>query len=165
MSNNQLIRIPLFIVLFSIGASALAAAVLCNDLLDYYQIQHQIDLAQRQIIDLQNLNEDYRILAQRLTDNPRLVRRLAPVTPHTQEPDPNRIDPAARAEQLLAAQEALSRSQPAQQATLTPAWLERCKEPRRRMSLFLAGGALVLISFIFFGMTKPVLEEEVEDEE
>lgn len=166
MLYNQLIRIPLFIILFTIGASALAAATLCNDLLDYYLIRQQIDLSQQQIQDLQDLNADYQALIQRITDNPTLIRRLAPIPHPPEEQDPNQIEPAARAEQLIAAQEALAHSREPQQATVLPTWLARCKEPRRRMSLFLAGGALVLISFIFFGMNKPVIDDGSElDEE
>ena len=38
-----------------------------------------------------------------------------------------------------------------QDPSTRPAWLERCRQPRFRQSLFIAGAGLVLITFIFFG--------------
>ncbi len=160
MSINQLIRIPLFMFLFCIGASALSLAILQGDLLEYYHNRFQVKSAQKQIKDLQALNADYEALVQRLTDNPSLVRRLAPVPRKSSNQDANEVEPVVRAEQLLAAQKALARSQPAPQVMVLPPWLERCLPPRRHMALFLAGGALILISFIFFGLVKPVANED-----
>jgi len=133
----------------------LAGSVLCNDLLEYYQNKQLLKTAQQRLKDLNTLNADYDALLERSKKDPNLIDRIVSVTLGTESNDPNIAYPAVRPEQLAAAKKALNQAsnQPSP-VLMTPSWLTRCSEPARRISLFLAGAFLVLLSFIFFSSTK-----------
>jgi hypothetical protein len=154
----------LFVVFFSIGASALSGSILCDDLLRYYHnkglLKDEKDLSNK----LKSLNADYDALLQQLKDDPNLIKRIALVTLGKEAGDANTIYPKATAEQLAAARKVLteeSNQEPAKE--ILPLWLNRCREPHRRTALFFAGAGLILISFICFGPAKEISQEKAKN--
>ncbi len=141
----------MFVVFFSIGAASLGISILCDDLVQYYRNKRLLKVTQQSLIRLESLNEDYDALLEQLEKNPNLVKRLAPATLGTEPEDTNAVYPRATPEQLAAARQALTQDPNDLSATPTlPHWLTRCSEPRRRITLFIAGSFLILISFTCF---------------
>ena len=145
----------LFVVFFSIGAASLGISILCDDLVQYYRNKKLLTVTQQSLKKLESLNADYDALLEQLEDDPNLVKRLAPATLGTQPEDANAVYPRATPEQLAAARQALAQDPNDQSdAPMLPHWLTRCGEPRRRITLFIAGSFLVLISFTCFTPTR-----------
>jgi hypothetical protein len=161
LRRQNIIRVFLFVVFFSIGAAALGGSILCADLLQYYHNKGLLKAEEELSNKLKSLNADYDALLQQLRDDPNLIKRIALVTLGKEADDANTIYPKATAEQLAAARKALTEetiSEPAE--TTPPRWLTRCSDPRRRTMLFFAGAGLILISFIYFGPVKEKTQEE-----
>lgn len=149
----------LFGVFFSIGAAALGGSVLCDDFIRHCRNKRLVADAQTSIERLESLNAEYDALLEHLESNPDLLQRIAPVTLGTEPADPNAIYPRARTGQLAAARKALlepDEHEPAQPPI--PTWLQRASDPPKRIVLFIAGAALVLISLACF--TPGAAEEE-----
>lgn len=151
MQRQDVIRTVLFVSFFSIGAASLSGAILLDDLIRYYQNKHYLAQAQESLVILENLNEDYDALLEQLKTDPNALKRIAPVTLGTEPNEVDTIYPRMTAEQLAAAKEALAEQTEVGQDPVMPQWVIRCSEQPRRTVLFLAGGFLILISFIWFG--------------
>ena len=153
MQRQDVIRAVLFVLFFSIGAASLSGAILLDDLVRYYQNRHYLAQAQESLVILENLNKDYDALLEQLKADPNAIKRIAPVALGTEPNEADTIYPRVTAEQLAAAKEALAEQSEAAEAPAMPRWVIRCSEQPRRTVLFLAGGFLILISFIWFGPT------------
>ena len=155
MQGRNVIRMILFVIFFSIGAASLGVSVLCDDLVQYYRNRQLLKVTQQSLDRLESLNTDYNVLLEQLEKDPNLVKRLAPATLGTEPEDANAVYPKATPEQLAIAHEALKKNPNDQSdAAMLPEWLTRCSEPRRRMTLFVAGSVLILISFACFAPAK-----------
>jgi hypothetical protein len=155
MRRQNILRTLLFVVFFSIGTSALAGAILYDDLLGYYRNKQLLRSVEESLNKLESLNADYDALLKQLEENPGLLERIAPATLGTDPNEPNTVYPKVTAEQFDAARKVLaedSKQQPS--GAEVPEWIIRCGEPSRRIILFSAGAFLVLISFICFGPTE-----------
>lgn len=154
MQAQNIIRTLLFIIFFAIGATALAGAILCDDLIEHYHNKHLLKELQTSIQKLDSVNTDYDVLLTQLEQDPNLIKRIAPATLGTEPNEPNTAYPRATAQKLAAARQALTEdTQQINNQTASPQWLSRCCRGRRRGVLFACGACLVLISFIFFGPT------------
>ena len=155
MQRQNIIRVFLFVIFFSIGAISLGASILTDDLVRHYRNRQLLKSAQESLDRLKSLNIDYDVLLEHLEKDPNLFKRIASATLGTEPEDADAIYPRATAEQLAVARRVLA-EEPSQQPAepVMPGWLTRCSEPRRRMMLFFSGGALILISFICFGPAK-----------
>ncbi|MEE9370788.1 MAG: hypothetical protein V3W45_04875 [Sedimentisphaerales bacterium] len=161
MQRRNFIRLIFFVVFFSIGASSLGISILCDDLVQFYRNRRLLNVTQQSLNRLESLNADYDALLEQLEKDPNLVKRLAPATLGTEPEDANAVYPRATPEQLAAARKALAQDLNDQSESPTlPDWLTRCSEPRRRITLFIAGSFLVLISFTCFTPTKQPPEKE-----
>ena len=141
----------MFVIFFSIGAASLGVSILCDDLVQYYRNRQLLKVTQQSVKRLKSLNTDYDILLEQLEKDPNLVKRLAPATLGTEPEDANAVYPRATPEQLAAARRALMEDPNDQSdGAMLPKWLTRCSEPRRRITLFIAGSVLILISFTCF---------------
>ena len=162
MQGRNVIRMILFVIFFSIGAGSLGISILCDDLVQYYRNRQLLKVTQQSLNRLESLNADYDALLEQLEKDPNLVKRLAPATLGTEPEDANAVYPRATPEQLTAAREALAKNQNDQSAgPMLPEWLTRCSEPRRRITLFIAGSVLILISFTCFTPKKqPAKKQE-----
>jgi hypothetical protein len=151
MHRHGILYLLFFVIFFSIGAAALGAAVLCDDLVQYCRSRHRVKEAQFAVQRLKSLNADYDGLLEELEKNPDLLKRIAPVTLGTQPDDPCAIYPRARVQELAVARKALVEPSDVQHAEAPlPMWLQRCSEPIKRIVLFIAGAGLVLISLVCF---------------
>lgn len=161
MRRQDILRMLLFVVFFSVGAAALSGSILCDDLLRYYNSRQLLKSTEESLGQLKSLNADYDALLEQLQKDPSLVKRIAPATLGTEPADAGAIYPKATAEQLAAARKALTEElnqQPAE--SIMPDWIVRCSEPHRRIILLLAGAFLILISFIWFGPAKQAGQKE-----
>jgi hypothetical protein len=107
------------------------------------------------------LNADYAALLEQLEKDPNVIKRIAAATLGTRPDAKDTVYPKVTPEQLDAARKVLTgatKEQPPE--PVTPDWIARCSEPRRRTVLFLAGAFLILISFIWFGPAKDRGQEQ-----
>lgn len=152
MQRQNVLRMLLFAVFFSIGAAALSISSLCDDLLRYYHNKQLLKSAKESLKRLDSLNADYDALLRQLQEDPNLIKRIAHAALGTERKDEDTVYPKVTPEQLDAARKALTEGPNRQfHEPMTPLWLTRCREPRRRMMLFFSGAFLILISFIWFG--------------
>ena len=153
----------LFFIFFSIGAASLGVSILCDDLVQYYRNRQLLKVTQQSLNQLESLNTDYDALLEQLEKDPNFVKRLGPATLGTDPEDANAVYPRATPEQLAAARKALMEDPNGQSAgPMLPRWLTRCSEPRRRITLFIAGSVLILISFTCF---TPVRQSPTKEEQ
>jgi hypothetical protein len=94
------------------------------------------------------------VLLEQQEKDPNLVKRLAPAVLGAEPEDANAVYPRATPEELAKAHEASKDPNDQTEGPMLPNWLTRCSEPRRRITLFIAGSFLVLISFTCFTPTK-----------
>jgi len=142
----------LFVVFFSIGAASLTISILCDDLVKYYRSKNDLVVRQQAVDKLKSFNADLDVLLEKLEEDPNNnAKRLAPAVLGTKPEDANAVYPRATPEQLAAARQALAQDPNNQSAApKLPNWLTRCSEPSRRITLFIAGSFLILISFTCF---------------
>ena len=166
MRIHAIVRAFLFLVFFSIGAAALSCSILYNDLLHYYTNRQLLRAAEESLNRLESLNADYDALLQQLQKDPNLFKRIAPPMLGTERDDQDTVYPEVTREQLAAARRVLTEDLNQQQARpMVPDWIIRCSKPSRRIILFVAGGFLILISFIWFGSTWHGSREELQSPE
>jgi hypothetical protein len=152
----RVIRTVVFVVFFSIGAAVLSGTVLCDDLLNYFYNRGLLEQAEKNLKKLESLDADYDAVLAQLESGPNELARLAPATLGIGPNEPNTAYPRATADKLAAARRALNEepNRPADNGAV-PQWLGPCCQWPRRHILFFSGSALVLISFLFFGPTRP----------
>jgi len=158
MHKRGVLHVFLFVSFFSVGAVGLGGAVLCDDLIRYYQNQCLVRNAQDSLKRLESLNAEYDALLEQLENHPELLERIVPVTLGTEPNDPDTAYPHARAKELAIAREALieQAEQDGAQPDV-PTWLRRASDPPKRIALFIAGAGLILISLSCF--TPRAIEE------
>ena len=156
MLKQDFIRALLFVIFAGVGVASLGGAILCEDLLAYYNNKTLLETIQLSAGRLESLNDDYDALLRHLEKDPNAVKRIAPATLGVDigGDDANTIYPRATAEQLAAAKFALAENSKKTSTPTIPEWIIRCCESRRRMAIFLSGAFLILISFICFGPAK-----------
>ena len=161
MQGRNFNRMILFFIFFGIGAASLGTSILCDDLVQYYRNRQLLKVTQQSLQRLESLNTDHDVLLEQVEKDPNLIKRLAPATLGTDPEDANAVYPRATPEQLAAARKALAQDQNDQSASkMLPNWLTRCSEPRRRITLFIAGSLLILISFTCFTPVKQSAKKE-----
>lgn len=151
MQRQGIFHLLFFVIFFSVGAAALGAAVLCDDLVRYCRNEHLVQEAELSLRRLESLNAEYDVLLEQLENDPNLLKRIAPVTLGAQPDEPCAVYPRARVRELAVARKTL-REQADRETTEAPVprWLRRCSEPAKRIMLFIAGAGLVLISLVCF---------------
>ncbi|MBN2181374.1 MAG: hypothetical protein JW715_05635 [Sedimentisphaerales bacterium] len=154
MQRPDIFRLVLFILFFSAGAASLGVSVLCEDLFEYYQNRQLVEATRQSLEKLKSLNDAYNMNLSLLEEDPNHLKRLAPAALGSESSDPNTVNPRVTARQLAAARKALTDPNSESIEPVIPAWLIRSSEPRKRMTLFFSGIALILISFICFRPTK-----------
>jgi hypothetical protein len=148
----------LFIIFFSIGIAAIAVAILVNDFNQYYIVKIQLHNTKLTNEKLQKLIDGYGQMIKSIEADPHIVERLAPATLGVEPNAPETTFPKPSRQELLAAHRALiAAAPPLPPEPVLPDWLKRCSEPMLRKILFLAGSALVLVSFTCFNARKETL--------
>jgi hypothetical protein len=149
------IRVIVFVVFFGVGAAVLSITVLCDDLLDYYHNKNLLNQAEAYLKKLETLDSDYDTLLGQIENDPCQLARLAPATLGIEPNEPNTVYPRGAPDKLAAARQALSVEPDLPQVEQeAPQWLVSWSQWPYRHIFFIAGSALVLISFIFFGPAK-----------
>ena len=158
MHKDIIIRILLFFFFFAAGLSVMTLSLLFNDVYGYYQNKEILAEAERNVEKLKTLNDDYDALLGQLRGDSHFAERLAPATLGIQPKEKDVAYPRETVSQLAAARVALMKESESgaggpQQEPALPGWVERCKAANRRLALFIAGSALILIAFVYFGPT------------
>ena len=152
---RSFIRLLLFAVFFSVGTAGLATSVLCEDLLRYYLYKQLLAQAEQNLDKLKSLNKEYDALLKNIQSDPNMLDRAAMAVLGQRPDEPNAVYPKASPQQLAAAKQALAEINESQlEEPAEPNWLKRIVEPSKRLTLFISGAALVLISFVCFGPAK-----------
>ena len=163
MNKDTVTRIILFSFFFAAGLSVMMLSLLFNDIYGYYQNKHILAEAKGNIERLKTLNNDYDALLRQLHSDNQFAQRLASATLGIEPKEKDVAYPRETASQLAAARVALMKETESatggQRQPPLPRWVERCKASNRRLALFIAGSALILIAFTYFGpqfKTSPV---------
>ena len=145
------VRLLLFAGILTLGATVVCIAALSDDLIRYYADRQRLVEARKMVDLLEKLNAEYDALLEQIRQDPNLIRRLGTATLGTPPQDANTAHPEVRLEELLAARQALSMGDDApEELPSLPDWLTRCGQPLHRLALFLCGGGLVMVAFIYF---------------
>ena len=152
MRKHNVLGMLFFAVFFSVGAAAVSGAVLYDDLLEYYTNRQLLRSAEESLRRLESLNADYDALLRQLWQDPNLVERIAPVAVGAERTQQDTVNPIVTPADLDAARRALTEdSGQGASEPVIPRWLSRCSQPRQRITLFLSGAFLILLSFMWFG--------------
>lgn len=158
---RSFVRLLLFAVFFSVGTASLTTSVLCEDLLRYYRYKQLLTQAEQNLKKLKSLNKEYDALLENIQSDPNLPDRAAMAVLGQRSAEPNAVYPKASPQQLAAVKQALAEINESQLIEpAEPNWLKRIAEPPKRLTLFIAGAALVLISFVCFGPARTTRTEE-----
>jgi pyrroline-5-carboxylate reductase len=142
-------------VFFSVGLAAMALSILANDLNQYYSIKIHLHNTQQTNEKLQKLIDGYGEMIKSIETDPHIVERLATVTLGVEPNSADTAYPKATRREMLAAQKALiAAAPPLEPEPVLPDWLTRCTNPFLRKILFIAGAALILVSFTCFNIKK-----------
>jgi hypothetical protein len=146
-------RLIIFFCFFGTGLSVMTLSLLFDDFYAYYQNKVVLAEAKRDVDKLKKLNDDYNDLLRQLRSDEQVGRRLAAATFGVEPKEQGIAYPRETIAQLAAARLAVMEEteRQSQQETMMPGWLERCKEPNRRVAIFLSGAVLILLAFVYFG--------------
>ena len=122
----------------------------CSDITTIQLLRTNEEFSDR----LRSLNTDYDVLLQQLRDDPNFVKRIAPATLGEAPENEDVSYPRATIENLAAAEEALRDPNEQLAKPVMPGWLTRCRQPLRRIFLFVCGACLVLVALVWFGPTR-----------
>jgi hypothetical protein len=155
------VRWVLFCVFFTGGATAIVLSALADELAVYYEqrgIPAQIEARNERI---RRLCAQYDQQIAQLKTDPSLAAKLKTFTFRDKPDAEDTVFPQASAGNLAAAREALMQEIEGEPiADPVPTWVSRCSESKNRRTLFVAGVGLILITFIFFGSTRPTRPEK-----
>ncbi|MBC8218261.1 MAG: hypothetical protein H8E73_07335 [Planctomycetes bacterium] len=147
------IRFLLFCLFFLVGASAIVLSILAHpELENYYHNRAMLDELRQQNQTITQLTTGYDARIKLIETEPNILARFSTAA-FGQEPEAlDTVFPKAANESLRSETERIlkTETQPAPIDPI-PTPLARILEPKTRRALFLAGTALVLITFIFFG--------------
>jgi len=150
------LRCALFCVFFTGGATAIVLSVLADELALYFEqrgIPVRIEARNERI---RRLCAQYEQQIAQLKADPSLAERLKTYTFRDRPDAEDTAFPQASAADLAAAKEALMEDLDRDIPTdPIPPWVARCSEPNTRRTLMAAGVGLILITFIFFGSSRP----------
>ena len=150
------LRCVLFCIFFTGGATAIVLSALADELAVYYEqrgIPARIEARNERI---RRLCAQYEQQIAQLKADPSLAAKLKTFTFRDRPDAEDTAFPQASAADLAAAREALMQEIDGETvADPVPTWVRRCSETKNRRTLFVAGIGLILITFIFFGSTRP----------
>lgn len=123
------------------------------ELRDYYLSRHVLDEVYVQNEKIKELTDQYTAQIQLIEQEPNVLDRIRVLAfnqpPQREDTVFPRGDDQRLRQQTQALFEMLESKQNAPRSL--PVWLERCVQPKIRRALFLAGAALAMLTFIFFG--------------
>jgi len=154
----------MFIVFFTVGATALCGAILSRELVKYFENTQLLEESTASVEKLESLISDYEELLKQRQDDPNLLKRIVAVTMGSDVNEPKTVYPKLTANELQAAKITLARQQKEiEKKKDIPKFILRCSEPNKRIALFFAGASLVLISFICFSSPEKQPKKKSQD--
>lgn len=147
------IRFLIFCLFFLAGAFAVVLAILAKpDLSEYYDNRAALIETHARNEHIKALTDQYAGRIALIEANPAILNRFSatafgrkPTAPDTVFPDPGSTQLRAETERILKAQTEPPAGDP------LPEWLSRVMAHPTRPALFLAGAALIMVAFVFFG--------------
>lgn len=157
-----IIRFLWFCLFFSVGVGAMTLAILAEpELRDYYLSRRALDEVYAQNEKIKELTEQYIARIELIEQEPNVLERIRALAfnqpPHEKDTVFPRGDSQQMRRQTLELFEMLEAKQNVPPPV--PDWLQRCIEPNIRRALFLAGAALAMLTFIFFGSPRRKAED------
>jgi len=152
-----IIRFLWFCLFFSVGAGAMTLAILAEpELLNYYLSRRALDEVYAQNEKIKELTDQYNAQINLIEQEPNVLERIRVLAFNQPLRREDTVFPRPSSQQLRRQTqmlfEMLEQKQNAPREL--PYWLQRCIQPNIRRALFISGGALVMLTFIFFG-TQP----------
>jgi hypothetical protein len=150
------IRFLFFCLFFLAGAFAVVLSILARpELYDYYHNRAVLDELHAQNEKIVDLTDQYAARIELIETNPDILDRFSAAAFNRTPSAPDTVFPRTSNEQLRAETEKLLKAQTPPPVDPLPKWLGRIIDPGTRTALFLAGTALLIITFIFFGTPRP----------
>ena len=155
--NNINLRFVIFCIFFAAGVGAIALSILAGEIRnELYGNKAALSKINSENEEIESMISQYDSQIKQIQTDPEVLDRFKRVT--LGQPEPQSDDtayPTTSEEQLKAATQALLEDLESKQTEPEiPNWVKRCSQPRFRQSLFFAGTALLLITFLFFGLQK-----------
>lgn len=155
------LRFVLFCVFFAVGAGAIVLALqIEREITDYYQSKTQLEKIIQDNEKLKSLISQYQAQIALIEREPNILGRLEQITLGQAPTAEDTVYPNSYNPKLAkTVQQVLEQTEGKEQAEPMPDWLQRCRQPKYRKSLLIAGCGLVLVGFIFFGNGRRVKPE------
>lgn len=149
-----IIRFVWFCLFFTVGAGAMTLAILVEpELLNYYLSRRALDEVYAQNENIKELTDQYNAQISLIEQEPNVLERIRVLAFNQPPQREDTVFPRADNQQLRQQTQALFEmlEEKHNAPRELPGWLKRCIQPNIRRALFISGGALVLLTFIFFG--------------
>jgi hypothetical protein len=155
-------RLFLFLVFSAAGALSIALAVLGPEWKNLYELNAAITQTQQSNREIEEIIKDHQVLISQINTDPNILKRIAPLVLGAQPKDTNQ--PAAKiTQETMARAKAVLQQQQTQDDSngpKVPKWLERSTTDYGRITLFTAGGGLIVVSFACFGKKKVKIKND-----
>jgi hypothetical protein len=146
----------LFCIFLGVGIGAIVFSIVVDEINDYYTSRDALVKLEADNERLKKLIEEYDLQLAQASADPEILERLKRVTlgeqPESEDtvyPKATKQDIAVAEAVILAGQHTENHDDPFRNI------LDRCMQERIRLSLFVAGAGLVLLTFLFFGAKRP----------
>jgi hypothetical protein len=153
---GRTIRAILFCIFLGVGIGAIAFSIVVGEISDYYTSSDALVQLEADNERLKKLSAEHDLQLARASSDPEILERLRRVTlgeqPESEDtvyPKASKQDIAAAEAVILAGQKTVPHDDPFRRI------VDRCMQERIRLSLFLAGMGLVLLTFLFFSAKRP----------
>jgi hypothetical protein len=157
MSGKTIINAVLFLAFFTAGIAAVALSVLALEIGTLYRDNLVLQKLEASNKHLMALDVQYAYQLEQIKKNPAILGRLKVLNLGEEPQDPQTAYPPARNDELIqAARNILTQKEVKKkdEPPVIPTWLVRACQPRARITLFLAGTALIITSMMFFSRTE-----------
>ncbi len=149
----RFLRFILFCVFFAIGAGSIALSIVAEEIYSLYSSRRLVVRFTDDNRKITSLSKQYDSQMRLIRSEPNSLNRLKGIMlGKKSEPDEDVAIPQVSEQELINASNALLNEMEttAQKSPAVAEWLKRCNRPGSRTTLFFAGAALVLTSFVFF---------------
>jgi hypothetical protein len=148
-----ILKFLLFALFFSVAAIAITISILIDEIKLYHENKASLHHTRQLNEKLEDLIDQSAAQIHLIEKDPNILKRLSYVTLGRDPADAN-SDVAYPQNNLSSKQikntlEDIKQKQSPAEPNI-PKWVQRCSRYKTRLSLFLAGTALVLVTFIFF---------------
>ena len=153
---GRTIRAILFCIFLGVGIGAIAFSIIVGEIDDYYTSRDALLQLEADNERLKELIEKYDLQLEQASNDPEILERLKRVTLGHQPESEDTVYPKATPQDIAAAEAVILAGQKTEDHD-DPfrRIVDRCMQERIRLSLFIAGAGLVLLTFLFFGAKRP----------